>query len=191
MQGWADPPLSDSGLGHARALGRDLAQGGAGEPVVAALSSGLRRAAETAAAVAEACGCPPPGVDARLREREVGWLSGLTDAEARARWPDEVAGWREGRRDRPPGGESAESVLTRARAALEAAVPAARAVDGVLVAVSHGGLISALERVAGMGQGGFRNLSGRWVLVDDDGWRIGDRFVPEEAGGSEVGLRSD
>ena len=191
MQGWADPPLSDSGARHARALGLDLARGGAGQPVVAAVSSGLRRAAETAAAVSEACGCPPPQVDARLREREVGWLTGLTDAEARLRWPEEVAGWREGQRDRPPGGESAESVLGRARAALDAAAPTARSLDGVLLAVSHGGLISALERDAGLGPGGFRNLSGRWVLVDGQGWRMGNRFVPGEVDGSEVDLRSD
>jgi broad specificity phosphatase PhoE len=182
MQGWADPPLSASGAEQAAALGRRLAAEGPGPvvgvPVVGMVSSDLARAARTAAVLAEACGCPAPQLDARLREREIGWLTGLTDEEARRRYPDGVAAWREQRRSRPPGGESSESVLRRAHAALDALAAAVRGTaDGVVVAVSHGGLISALEREAGAGPGGFSNLAGRWIVPGGRaGWRVGGRF---------------
>ena len=177
MQGWADPPLSASGAEEAAALGRRLAAEGPG-PVVGMVSSDLARAARTAAVLAEACGCPAPQVDARLREREIGWLTGLTDAEARLTYPEEVAAWREQRQSRPPGGESSESVLRRAHAALDGLAAAVRrTAGGVVVAVSHGGLISALEREAGAGPGGFRNLTGRWIVPSGGaGWRVGGRF---------------
>lgn len=202
MQGWADPPLSADGEAHARALGRELADGSrgtagpVGEPeapgpvgdpaathlargsVVAVASSDLARAVRTAQLVGEACGCPAPVTDARLREREIGWLTGLTDEEARRLWPAELSLWRQGLRARPPGGESGESILRRARAALDALARRAAEVGshGVVVVVSHGGLMSVVEREAGAGPGGFANLCGRWVLVEEGGWRLGDRF---------------
>lgn len=178
MQGWADPPLSPAGAGQAAVLGRRLGAEGPGV-VVGVVASDLARAAETAAILAEACGCPAPQVDARLREREIGWLTGLTDEEARQRYPEEVTAWREQRQSRPPGGESNESVLHRAHAALHALAGATvrRAAGGVVVAVSHGGLISAVEREAGAGPGGFGNLTGRWVLPGGEaGWELGSRF---------------
>lgn len=178
MQGWADPPLSPAGVQEAGHLGRLLA-GPESEAVVGVVSSDLARAARTAAILAEACRCPEPRFDARLREREIGWLTGLTDEEARGRYPEEVAAWREQRHSRPPGGESNESLLRRAHAALDRLALAVRRVTtgGVVVAVSHGGLISALEREAGAGPGGFTNLAGRWLLpAGDAGWEIGGRF---------------
>ena len=179
MQGWADPPLSPAGAQQAAVLGRRLGAGGQGA-VTEVVSSDLARARETAAILAEGCGCPGPEVDARLREREIGWLTGLTDAEARELYPAEVAAWREQRESRPPGGESTESVLGRAHAAIDALVGrvgARRTPGEVVVAVSHGGLISALEREAGLGAGGFSNLTGRWVVPGGPaGWQVGERF---------------
>ena len=191
MQGWADPPLSAAGVEQAAALGERLSAEGTAA-VTGVVSSDLARAAQTAAILAEACGCPDPEVDARLREREIGWLTGLTDAEARELYPAEVAAWREQRESRPPGGESTESVVRRARAAIDAlagagalgggpagaaAGAAGAAAGGVVVVVSHGGLISALEREAGAGPGGFSNLTGRWVVPGGPaGWGVGGRF---------------
>ena len=172
MQGWADPPLSAAGAGQASVLGQRLGAEGPGA-VTRVVCSDLERALETATILAGACGCPAPEVDARLREREIGWLTGLTDAEARRRYPTEVAAWREQRESRPPGGESTESVLRRAHAAIDALVGA----GGVVVAVTHGGLISALEREAGLGAGGFSNLTGCWVVPGGPaGWQMGERF---------------
>ena len=205
MQGWADPPLSAAGAEQAAVLGRRLGAEGPGA-VTGVVSSDLGRARETAAILAGECGCPGPRPDARLREREIGWITGLTDEEARDRYPAEVAAWREQRESRPPGGESTESVLRRAHAALDALVAAGTgkgaagavgeagtgegaaggvgeavgvgaAGGGVVVAVSHGGLISALEREAGLGAGGFSNLTGRWVVPGGPArWQMGERF---------------
>ncbi|HEV2368372.1 MAG TPA: histidine phosphatase family protein, partial [Acidimicrobiales bacterium] len=147
--------------------------------VVGLLSSDLRRAVQTAAAVAEGLRADlAVGIDARLRERDVGWVTGMDDAEAAASFPDQMARWRERSSDRSPGGEGDGTLVLRARRALD---DASRRIgtdpDGVWMAVSHGGLISVLERAAELGPGGFANLAGRWVLVDAPGrWRLGPRF---------------
>lgn len=154
--------------------------------------SDLERAHRTASILADAVGCPPPTVDARLRERELGWWSGHTAAETTAAWPAELAEWRAHRLDRPPGGESSASVVSRVTAALVHLGGAPTAASPALV-VSHGGVISALERALGpdagppglrprpptppAGRGGHANLSGRWLTVGPDGLSLGDRFA--------------
>jgi broad specificity phosphatase PhoE len=168
IQGWADAPLSPRGREQAAALAEGLAaQGPAPEGPAAVrlvISSDLARAVETAAIVGRRLGCPPPVVDARWREREIGWWSGLTNDELALREPETVARWR-ARQIGPPGGESDQSLLSRSRAALAEAGRRAAGLDGpaVVLVVSHGALISLLERTAGAGPGGFPNLAGAWV----------------------------
>ena len=171
IQGWSDAPLSPAGREQAAALADGLVA--AGVAVGGVISSDLARAAETAAIVGRRFGCPPPVLDARWREREIGWWSGLTNEELARREPEQVARWR-ARQIGPPGGESDESVLARSRAALEEAGRQAAGLDppdadkrGVVLVVSHGALISLLERTAG-GPGGFPNVAGAWV-----GWEAG------------------
>ena len=196
MQGWADPPLSEQGREAARRLGRTLRASGAGG-VSAAVSSDLIRARQTAAAVLE--GVRDEGgfdvahrvrLDARLRERDVGWVTGLDEATAFARYPQEMADWRARRAERPPGGEPESSVLLRAGRALDdlAREGAREGEEGerdggghdLTLIVSHGGVISILERAAGLGAGGFANLHGCWVVVEGPGrWRLGERFAPD------------
>ena len=181
MQGWADPPLSDRGQAGARRLGRALARAG-GTPLVAAVSSDLVRARQTAQALLEGAeGTAPVQLDARLRERDVGWITGMDEATASARFPEEMADWRARRVDRPPGGERESSVLLRARRALDDLARQASAPDDSLtVVISHGGVISILERAAELGAGGFANLHGRWLQVEEGrGWRLGERFAAE------------
>jgi len=122
----ADTPLSESGVGQARAVGAWL--GGLPEdarPTVW-LTSPYRRAADTATAALEAAGDISPGgraggpgllTDERLRERDLGILDGFTGRGIRQRYPEEAE-----RRDRigkfyyrPPGGESWTDVLLRVR----------------------------------------------------------------------------
>ncbi len=122
----ADTPLSESGVGQARAVGAWL--GGLPEdarPTVW-LTSPYRRAADTATAALEAAGDISPGgraggpgllTDERLRERDLGILDGFTGRGIRERYPEEAE-----RRDRigkfyyrPPGGESWTDVLLRVR----------------------------------------------------------------------------
>jgi probable phosphoglycerate mutase len=142
-QGHADPGLSARGRAQALTLARTLA----GEDFGALVTSDLRRARETAAALASALGLEPEA-DARLRERDLGAWSGLTTPEIAGRWPAELARLREGDPDfRPHGGESIRDMRSRAHsyfAELATRCPAPR-----VAVVTHGGLIRALHRSTG------------------------------------------
>src|SRR5439155_25997006 len=72
LQGWADPPLND--LGREQSL--ELAEALRGESFDAVYSSDLRRASETARAVAGRLGLPSVIEDASLREVDLGSWSG-------------------------------------------------------------------------------------------------------------------
>jgi broad specificity phosphatase PhoE len=131
-QGWADPPLNDTGRAQARTLAAHLRS----TPFDAVYSSDLRRARETAEIVAAPHGVPVI-VEPGLREVNVGAWSGLTRAEVEQRFPG-------GER---PGGETREQHTARV---LEAAERIARAHPGrrILVA-SHGGTMRALRMHVG------------------------------------------
>src|SRR5438093_966133 len=82
-QGWADPPLNESGRAQARELAEQLRL----TPFDAVYSSDLLRAHETAEIVA-APHAVPVVADPGLREIDVGSWSGLTRAELQERFPD-------------------------------------------------------------------------------------------------------
>jgi broad specificity phosphatase PhoE len=137
-QGWGNPPLSAHGRAQARALAERLT----GSGVVRLLSSDLARAAETAAILGGALGLETEP-DPRLRERDLGRWSGLTEAEIVAAFPDELARFRA--RDpavRPGGGESRAAFLARVLPGLEALAEAAAA--GPLAVVTHLGVMRLL-----------------------------------------------
>lgn len=127
-QGWADPPLNETGRAQARALADELRS----TPFDAVYSSDLKRAHETAEIVAAPHGVPVV-VDPELREIDIGSWSGLTRPEIDARFPN-------GER---PDGETREQHFSRVRAAV---VRIARANAGrrVLV-VTHGGTVRAIH----------------------------------------------
>jgi len=171
-QGWADAPLSDLGRQQAKAAARSI---GAVDAIAA---SDLSRAMETAAIIADELGVGPVVVEAGLRERSVGEFSGLTRAEIEQRWPEMGEVFASGRRDhpmlrQPPGGESPEQVLDRALPALLRVA----ALGETVVAVSHGGLIGALERHLGAEHVRIPNLGARWFHVDGGLVEVGDRMV--------------
>jgi broad specificity phosphatase PhoE len=127
-QGWADPPLNDTGRAQARKLAAQLGS----TPFDAVYSSDLRRARETAEIVA-APHAMQVIVEPGLREVNVGEWSGLTRAEVEARFP----------RGERPGGETREEHTARV---LEAAERIARAHAGrQILVVSHGGTMRALR----------------------------------------------
>jgi broad specificity phosphatase PhoE len=136
-QGHADAPLNERGREQARALADELAA----EDVGAVYSSDLSRARETAEIIAARLGRRVE-VDARLREVDVGGWSGLTMAEIEARFPDEVARWRDEQRHAFDGGESYATMGERVVAAAEEI--AARHPGQQVVVVLHGGPIRAL-----------------------------------------------
>ena len=82
IQGHLDIPLSAIGLGQAAAIGRRLG----GESFDAVLSSDLERALQTARPIVNRSG-QTIFREARLRERHLGVLQGLTGEEAAMRQP--------------------------------------------------------------------------------------------------------
>jgi probable phosphoglycerate mutase len=117
----ADPELTEQGLAQARAAARRLAgQNGSADPrygrIDAIITSPLRRARQTARAVAGAGGFEPR-VEEGLRELDFGAFEGLTFAEARARYPRELAAFYASPANAAPGGESVEQVAARAAVA--------------------------------------------------------------------------
>ena len=133
VQGQTDVPLNE--------LGREQARAAA--PLLAALrpdaivSSDLRRAADTAAALAALTGLPVRA-DARLRERHFGQWQGLHLTEVAERFPDRVrplAGRRpgSGRRHRDPATTSASGSAPRC------GTRPTLAAGGTVVVATHGG----------------------------------------------------
>jgi broad specificity phosphatase PhoE len=139
-QGHADRPLTEKGREQAHALAERLAH----VELDAVYSSDLRRAADTAGEVARAQGLELREVS-ELREVDVGSWSGLTRAEAEARFPEGVARWREGF----PGWGDGETYEEMTERVLGAVLDIARRHEGArALVVSHGGPIRALHAAA-------------------------------------------
>lgn len=187
-QGTADPPLSAAGERQAAAAGAALAATiGAGEvggPVTGVWSSDLRRARQTAAALATAVGwAEPPQVEADLREHDVGAWSGLTRAEIDRRWPGLVESWAAGTLAATPGGEPRSAFDARVRGAVTrlAAAPG----SGLGVVVTHGGVLRSLARWLGREDRAPANLDGFVVAAAGPGGEL--RHLADVALGGHTG----
>ncbi|MQA97986.1 MAG: histidine phosphatase family protein [Streptosporangiales bacterium] len=115
--GVGDVPLTEAGELQADAAGRRLAARGGIDAIV---SSPLRRCVRTAEAAAGPLGLPVETLD-DLKETDFGAWEGLSFAEVRRGWPDEMKAWLADPAVPPPGGESFDEVavrVTRAREAL-------------------------------------------------------------------------
>jgi probable phosphoglycerate mutase len=139
-QGHADRPLNDVGREQARALAETLAKRG----IDVVYSSDLARAHETALIVAERLDLPV-GVDAGLREVDVGDWAGRLLTEIEEADPAGFQRWREGRKAWN-GGESYEEMGERVVAAVLRL--AARHPGRTILIVTHGGSIRACRAVA-------------------------------------------
>jgi glucosyl-3-phosphoglycerate phosphatase len=137
FQGQTDVPLDAVGQQQVRRAAVDLA---ALEPTVL-VASDLQRARDTAAALAELTGLSVR-LDERLRETYAGEWQGLTRAEIRARYGDELDQWATGSDLRPGGGERRTEVAERVAAAVEEIVEGT-AEDAVIVIATHGGAARA------------------------------------------------
>ncbi|MGK5449292.1 bifunctional RNase H/acid phosphatase [Streptomyces radiopugnans] len=111
--GGTDPELSATGLRQAEAAASALAARGTVQHVV---SSPLVRCRQTARAVADRLGL---GVEVEhdLREADFGAWEGLTFAEVRERYPDDLDAWLASPEAAPTGGESFARVIRRVEAA--------------------------------------------------------------------------
>ncbi len=173
-QGQADVPLSELGERQAAVAARAV-------PDEAWFwASDLQRARRTAEILrANAPATDPAGdllpTDPLLRERDAGEWTGLTHGEIEDRWP----GWLEARR-RPARFEADDTVVARVLAALERirSQHRERASDGVVLAVTHGGVVRALERSLGVEAPPLPNLGGRWFELREDVEPVpGDRVL--------------
>lgn len=127
LLGRDDPPLTDRGRAQAQELARRLAVRG----VARVVTSPLRRARDTASAIAEACGVPVE-IDERLVEIDYGEWEGRPFAGLDA---DVVARWHRDADFVPPGGESLVTVARRMAGFCEETLDGEAA--GPVVAVSH------------------------------------------------------
>jgi probable phosphoglycerate mutase len=176
MQGQLDTDLSDLGRDQASAAAEVLAKR---QPLVI-VSSDLRRALDTATALAERCGVPVD-VDTRLRETHLGDWQGLTHHEVDDVAPGARLAWRDDARWAPHGGESRVDVAARSVPVVDELVvgldewgtdDAGDGSDRPVVLVAHGGLIAALTAalldlpvdnwpvLGGMGNASWVQLSG-------------------------------
>lgn len=135
LQGRMDFALSELGRRQASLTAQRLADSGAYQVV----SSPLLRASATAALIAER-------LDLKLRlepdlaEYDIGDASGLTPAELRERFPEVVQARSVGDRLRFPGEEGRDVFQGRLHQALGRMTES----DGTIIAVAHGGVISAM-----------------------------------------------
>ncbi|MCZ4516451.1 bifunctional RNase H/acid phosphatase [Streptomyces sp. ActVer] len=141
--GGSDPALSDTGRHQAERVATALAARGTVQDVI---SSPLTRCRETAEIVAARLGLDVR-IEDGLRETDFGAWEGLTFAEVRERYPDDMSAWLSSPDAEPTGGgESFEAVAHRVAAARDELL-AAHAGRTVLL-VSHVTPIKTLVRLA-------------------------------------------
>ncbi|MFP1624103.1 bifunctional RNase H/acid phosphatase [Streptomyces sp. 5K101] len=141
--GGSDPVLSEAGRRQAEAVATALAARGTIQVVV---TSPLRRCRETAEVVAARLGLDV-SVDEGLRETDFGAWEGLTFAEVRERYPDDLDAWLASPKAAPTGGgESFATVTRRVSAARDRLL--ARHQGRTVLLVTHVTPIKTLARLA-------------------------------------------
>lgn len=142
--GRGDVPLSDEGEAQAMAAAGRVS--GISRDIAAVVSSPLRRCMRTAELIAAEQGNVKVTVLNELIECDFGDWEGLTFAEVRERWPDELDRWLDATSVAPPNGESFQAVAKRVRGALatlRSAYP-----SSTIVVVSHVSPIKLILRDA-------------------------------------------
>ncbi|WP_031069444.1 bifunctional RNase H/acid phosphatase [Streptomyces sp. NRRL S-118] len=140
--GGSDPELTAAGLRQADAVAAMLAARGTVQEIV---SSPLQRCRQTAAAVAQRLGLDVR-IEDGLRETDFGAWEGLTFAEVRERYPDELNAWLASAKAAPPGGESFAAVARRVAATRDQLT--ARYAGRTVLVVTHVTPIKTLVRLA-------------------------------------------
>ncbi|WP_328546731.1 bifunctional RNase H/acid phosphatase [Streptomyces platensis] len=141
--GGTDPELSAAGRRQAEAAAAALAARGSVQAVV---SSPLRRCRETAQAVAARLGLEVR-IEEGLRETDFGAWEGLTFAEVRERFPEDLDAWLGSARVAPTGGgESFATVARRVAVARDKLL--ARYAGKTVLLVTHVTPVKTLVRLA-------------------------------------------
>ncbi|MFD7263865.1 bifunctional RNase H/acid phosphatase [Streptomyces sp. NPDC059874] len=141
--GGTDPELSPVGRRQAAAVAEALAARGTVQGIIA---SPLRRCRETAQAVADRLGLDVT-VDDGLREVDFGAWEGLTFAEVRERFPDDLQAWLDSPKAAPTGGGESFMAATRRISATRDRLLAAHAGRTMLL-VTHVTPVKILVRLA-------------------------------------------
>ncbi|MBH1933424.1 bifunctional RNase H/acid phosphatase [Streptomyces sp. AV19] len=141
--GGSDPELSPAGRRQADAVAAALAARGTIQAVV---SSPLRRCRETAEAVAARLGLDVR-VEEGLREADFGAWEGLTFAEARERYPEDLDAWLGSTKAAPTGGGESFAAVAR-RVAVSRDKLLARYAGRTVLVVTHVTPIKTLVRLA-------------------------------------------
>jgi len=150
-----DIELNETGRWQAQRIAEALQS----QPIAAVYSSPLRRALETARAVAERHTLSVQ-VDQGLVEMDIGEMEGLTFQQVRERYPQFLQLWLGGRaayEPMPGGGERLLDVQERSWQALDR-ICAARPQDTVAVVTHNFVLLTILCRVLGLELADFRRL---------------------------------
>ena len=140
--GGTDPDLSEAGRRQAEAAAAALAARGTVQDVV---SSPLTRCRQTAQAVAGRLGLKVE-IDEDLREADFGAWEGLTFAEVRERYPDDLDAWLADPDAAPTGGESFASVTRRVERARDRLLERYR--GRTVLVVTHVTPVKVLVRLA-------------------------------------------
>lgn len=136
--GWHDPELATKGWVQAVELGQKLYKKGVQPDVV--LTSPLKRAGKTAAALAEVLGGARVENFVYLKERNTyGLLCGLNKAEAKEKYPELVEAYEKG--EAVPGYEPYDLLQKRVKAFLEIV---AKRSEETVICVTHGKFLTAL-----------------------------------------------
>jgi probable phosphoglycerate mutase len=178
FQGQLDIELDDVGRAQAARAAEMLLGLGPSRIV----SSDLKRATATAAALAELTGLDVE-TDPDLREINAGAWQGLLREEIQARWADDFAAWLHGDDVAIGGGERRSEVAERAATAIEKHA-ASTADGGTLVITAHGGALrGAMLRLLGLPIEAWGRLGGlgntHWALLHRrlDGWTLAEYNV--------------
>ncbi|GGQ16171.1 bifunctional RNase H/acid phosphatase [Streptomyces roseolilacinus] len=140
--GGSDPELSAVGRRQAEAVAAALAARGTVREIV---SSPLLRCRQTAATVAGRLGLDVR-IEDGLREADFGAWEGLTFAEVRERYPDDLDAWLASPKAAPTGGESFAAVSRRVAAARDRLTE--RHAGRTVLVVTHVTPIKTLVRLA-------------------------------------------
>lgn len=135
IQGCADPPLDGVGQEQARQLAERLRE----HPPAVLYTSPLQRARETAEIIGQALGVPVMS-DERLKEYDVGDITGLTWEQVVEQYPDVAQLWAEGSESVEIPGEEGNAPF-RARVAAAFGEIVAQHPEGPVGVVAHGGTL--------------------------------------------------
>lgn len=135
IQGKADPPLDEVGRQQARRLAGRLR----GDPPIALYASPLQRARDTAEIVAGVLNVPVK-IDPRLKEHDVGDISGLTWEQVQKRYPELSRRYERSSEEVSfPGAEDDTSFRERVTAALDEIL--VQHEEEPICVVTHGGVL--------------------------------------------------